>query len=182
MLDGAKPAQPNAQLGVICDMKRRRRRLEGLYSGFFAKKRVSRVIVAIESWAEWRHSIPGCCVPPGSADERQKSAAIGPAAKAVCFDAFSGPRTATPDQAQGRLSLKSACHQLCGPETDTGAAHRRQNRRRQHGPAGGCRIVRNPNSIAAIAPEPDHARERHPRHDQRPSAGRRPAISETTRR
>ena len=34
-------------LGVICDMKRRRRHLEGLYSGFFAKKRVSRVIVAI---------------------------------------------------------------------------------------------------------------------------------------
>src|SRR5450631_4225324 len=32
-------------LGVICDMERRRRRLTGLYSLFFAKKRVSRVNV-----------------------------------------------------------------------------------------------------------------------------------------
>jgi hypothetical protein len=58
-------------LGVICDMKRRRRRLGALYSGFFAKKRVSRVIVAIESGQSGDIRSQVVAFPPGGADESQ---------------------------------------------------------------------------------------------------------------
>ena len=140
-------------LGVICDMKRRRRRLGGLYSGFFAKKRVSRVIVAIHFGQRGDIRSQVVAFPPHGAEERQvrwpspfRSKSEAPAFR---FDAFS--------VTANRYRPRIAAGNHAGPETDTGTAHRRENRehrlRRQHVPERGFRIVRNPNSIAAIAPE-----------------------------
>jgi hypothetical protein len=68
---GRSQRSPMRSLSVICDMKRRRRRLGRLYSGFFAKKRVSRVIVAIDSGQSGDIRSQVVAFPPGGVDESQ---------------------------------------------------------------------------------------------------------------